>query len=90
MYTAFLEASLKMKIAAISFLAAKFMSIITALSMLIDNTATIISMSLYGFLIALAVVLSLWEGLTRKRKTYAELESEIVQLQKLLKIEQSA
>ena len=79
-----------MKVAAASFVVAKMMFIGTAVCMMISDMATIISMSLYSFLVVLAIILSLWEGFTRKKKTYAQLEAEIAQLQKLLKTEQSA
>ena len=56
-----------MKVAAISFIAAKFMFVMTALSMLINNVATVICLSLYSALVLLSTVLSLWEGLTKKK-----------------------
>jgi hypothetical protein len=67
MYTAFLESSLRMKIAAISFMAAKLMFVATAVSMLASEAATIVSMSLYGALIFLSAALSLWEGLAKMK-----------------------
>jgi len=67
MYTAFLESSLRMKIAAISFVAAKLMFVATAVSMLVSEIATIVSMSLYGTLIFLSAALSLWEGLVKMK-----------------------
>jgi|TARA_R110000824_G_scaffold177610_6_gene357079 hypothetical protein len=58
-----------MRVAAISFVAAKFMFVGTALSMLISNTLTIFSLSLYGALVLLSIVLSLWEGLATKKNS---------------------
>lgn len=56
-----------MKIAAISFMAAKLMFVATAVSMLASEAATIVSMSLYGALIFLSAALSLWEGLAKMK-----------------------
>ena len=73
-----------MKVAAASFVVAKVMFIGTAACMLISDLATIISMSLYIFLVALSVVLSLWEGFAKRKKSYGELEEEIHMLKKTL------
>jgi O-antigen/teichoic acid export membrane protein len=89
MYQAFLEASLRMKAAAVSFLLAKITFMGTALAMLVSDTATIISMAMYAFLVFMAIALSLLEGFSRKKKTYKELECEVAELKKMLNLQQS-
>ena len=77
MYKAFLEAPWKARLAAICFVLAKFMFVVSALAMLISNTATIIALSIYSSLILTSVVLCLIEGFSKKKKSYKELEEEI-------------
>ena len=78
-----------MKIAAVSFLLAKVVFVGTAFCMLISDTAALISMCTYIFLVFSSVVLSLWEGFSKKRKSYSELEAEILTLKKLLELRQT-
>jgi len=89
MYQAFLEASFRMKLAAVSFILAKVTFVGTAIAMLVSDIATIISMVMYAFLVFMAIVLSLLEGFSRKKKTYKELEHEVAELKKMLNLQQS-
>ena len=73
-----------MKVAAVSFIVAKVVFVGTAFCMLIGDLATIISMSLYISLVVLSVVLSLWEGFTKRKKSYGQLEEENRMLKKTL------
>tara|TARA_Y100000296_G_C5025444_1_gene182019 strand:- start:244 stop:546 length:303 start_codon:yes stop_codon:yes gene_type:complete len=85
MYRAFLEASPRAKAAAICFILGKIMFVSTAICMLISDTATVISMVAYSGLIFASVVLSLIEGFSKKKKTYKELEDEIIELKSMLR-----
>ena len=84
MYKAFLEAPWKARLAAICFVLAKLMFVATAVAMLISNTATIIALSIYSSLILASIVLCLMEGLSKRKKTYKELEEEIEMLKTAL------
>lgn len=84
MYKAFLEAPWKARAAAICFILAKFMFVCTALCMLIGDTATIVAISIYSFLVFLSVVLCLAEGFSKK-KSYKDLQEEIESLKAALK-----
>ena len=84
MYQAFLEASFRMKIAAVSFILAKVTFVGTAIAMLVSDTATIVSMAMYAFLVFIAIALSLLEGFSKKKKSYKELECEIAELKRML------
>lgn len=77
-----------MKIAAVSFILAKVTFVGTAIAMFVSNTATIISMILYSLLVLMAIVLSLLEGFSKKKKSYKELECEIAELKKVLNLQQ--
>ena len=85
MYKAFLEAPWKARAAAICFILAKFMFVISALAMLISSTATMVAMSIYSSLVLASVVLCLVEGFSKKKKSYKELEEEIESLKAALK-----
>ena len=63
MFQAFLEGSLRIQVAAVSFILAKLTFVMTAICMAISDRAAIVSMSVYGLLVLNAIVLSLWEGL---------------------------
>ena len=84
MYKAFLEAPWNARLAAICFVLAKLMFVATAVAMLISNTATIIALSIYSSLILASIVLCLMEGLSKRKKTYKELEEEIEMLKTAL------
>ena len=84
MFQAFLEGSLRIQIAAVSFLLAKLAFVMSAVCMLISDAATIVVMCIYALLILNAIVLSVWEGFARRKRSYAELEEEIRMLKKTL------
>jgi len=83
-FQAFLEGSLRIQVAAVSFILAKLTFVMTAICMAISDTATIVSMSVYSLLVLNAIVLSMWEGFTKRKRPYAELEEEIRMLKKTL------
>ena len=84
MYKAFLEAPWKARAAAICFILAKLMFVISALAMLISNTATVVAMSIYSSLVLASVVLCLVEGFSKK-KSYKDLQEEVELLKAALK-----
>ena len=84
MFEAFLEGSLRMQVAAVSFVLAKLTFVMTAICMAISDTAAILSMSVYSLLVLNAIVLSIWEGFAKRKRPYAELEEEIRTLKKTL------
>ena len=84
MFQAFLEGSLRIQIAAVSFLLAKLAFVMSAVCMLVSDAATIVVMCIYALLILNAIVLSVWEGFAKRKRPYAELEEEIRMLKKTL------
>ena len=83
MYEAFLEISVKARLAVVFLLLGKMMFIGTAASIMISKTAAFISLALYAFFIFGSIILCVLDGLGKK-KTYAELEKEISDLKSKL------
>ena len=77
MYKAFLEATRKAQAAAICFVLAKIMFVFTAVAMLISDTVVIIALSVYSSLVLSSIILCLMDGLSKRKKSYKQLEEEI-------------